>query len=255
MAPRLREIVATSNVRRQRNHAATALISLNEPVWPRDTQPNVEGCLYESAADLVDGDENAWKHFSKTIAKLKGSFEALEAFPCNAKLLPKLSELEQMPIIKNAIGQLRGRRCFAADDPIDLDNSLAVIHGNLTINGNIRKSIVVVTGDVYLHDGAVTNSLVFAQGRFICDGGIRNSIVVVGDDKPLHVDDYGISKSIVVAGTLIFEDSMSESVFDAELPGGGESRSSFSRRIRNSSTFDAELMRRLLRKNEKESER
>ena len=257
MAPRLREIMSNTNDGDRRGYAASILMSLGEPIWPKGTPPSVTGYLYEPAARLVNGNEGAWDRMSKTICELMDGVSSMEAFPCDSKQLPKLRSLERLPVIKNAVGRLTGRRCFGVSRPVSADRSLVVIHGNLTIDGSLNGSVVVVTGDVYLHDGTVRNSVVLVQGRFICDGYISNSIVVVGEDEPLNIEDSYIMKSVVAAGTLFCDGYMSESVFAAGLPTQDASGRPFREEldIRNSSTFDSEAVYQYLRESTVESNR
>jgi hypothetical protein len=166
----------------------------------------------------------------------------LEGFPCDTKKLLSRTAAAKLPIAKKAADRLSGARYVGTDSLSRTDGAFVVVHGNLAVKRIIVKSIIVVTGDFYLHDGYISDSIVLVQGKVISGAYLRNSIVVAGSDKLMAIDDGYVYGSIAAAGEIVCDGYYKDSLLSENVRSTHEKTD-----LRNSSTIDSKLIYKHLR--------
>lgn len=242
--PKLRKIFSTES-RYERKRAAEALLAMNESLWePRDL-PKVEGSLFEAVAKLAQGDDlAAWNEVIDETDGIVSKLAELKAFPCKRDDMITGGHAKGYEVLKQGEGRITQRRCIGGNAPQRVQDAILVHHGDLVVKGIIYDGIVIVTGNLYMHDGYVNDSVVIVQGDFVCGGYIQNSVVIAGEDDTLRVMDSHVSKSVIAAGTIESGTSYtSESIYAGEMV----SRSSQRVDIRNSRQFNAAPVYKRLR--------
>ncbi|MDP6637182.1 MAG: HEAT repeat domain-containing protein [Phycisphaerae bacterium] len=238
--PILRNIVAEGN-RSDRKHAAAALLAMNKRIIPRTEPPKVSGPVFQAAAELAAGKQENWKKLlDKTNAMVEG-LSKLEGFPCDTKKLLSPDAAGKLPITKKGAGRLYRTRYVGSDSPGSLGEAVVAVHGNLEIKGVINKSIIIVTGDFYVHDGYIYNSIVLVQGKIVSNGYLYNSIVLAGGDKLMAIDNGYIYDSIAAAGEIVCDSYYKNSLLSGKISSVRERTD-----LRNSSMIDAKLIYKYL---------
>jgi len=241
-APILRKIAAGGS-RYDRKCAAAALLAMNKRIRPRKAPPKVTGPVFQAAAKLAAGKAENWKKLlDKTDAMVKG-LSKLDGFPCDTSKLLSRNAAAKLPIAKKAAGRLSGARYVGKDSPTRTDGAFMVVHGNLEIKRVIIKSIIIVTGDFYVHDGYICDSIVLVQGKVISNAYLRNSIVVAGSDQLMTVDDGYVYGSIAAAGEIVCDGYYKNSLLSGTVRSSRQERAD----LRNSSIIDAKLIYKYLR--------
>ena len=111
----------------------------------------------------------------------------------------------------------------------------------MIVKGIIDEAIVIVTGNLYMHDGYVSDSIVIVQGDFVCGGYIKNSVVIAGENKMLSMRDGRISDSVAAADRIETDSYVSQSLYSGQMVNSGRSD------VHNSAEFDAEPIYKRLR--------
>lgn len=243
--PKLREIFATESSY-HRKYAAQALLAMNESVWEPADPPKVEGSIFGAVAKLAKSDDKAaWDEVINGTDGIVNELAKLEAFPCKRDEMITGGHARRYDVIKQGEGRITERRCIGGNAPQRVQNAMLVHHGDLVIMGIIYDGIVIVTGNLYMHDGYVYDSIVLVQGDFVCGGYIKNSVVIAGEDNTLSMMDGHVGESVIAAGTIESGDSYtSESLYSGDMV----SRSSQGVDLRNSRQFSAASVYKRLQK-------
>jgi hypothetical protein len=191
--PKLQNIFRTGDLV-DRKFAALALLQMDEPLWAPAAAPQVRGPIFTAAAKLAGGEKQSWTTLLKEATKLVDDLSELKDFPCDRNKLIISNDLTGHPVTTRAPADRH-----AVSSIVDL---VIVADGHLAVNGEMRGALVIVTGDLYLHDGYIYDSLVLVQGKIACDGYIKNSVVVAGDDATLTVDNGYVWGSVAAGGTI-----------------------------------------------------
>jgi HEAT repeat protein len=232
--PKLREILAEEEGS-DRRYAAQALMDMNESAWAPTDPPTTRGPLYQAVEKLAGGDESRRTELMELTDELVERISKTEGFPCDQSNLLSASGTEQLPVVKHGTGRMENSLCLGARGPVDVREGVMVHHGNVVVNGVILGGIVIVTGDLFLHDGYIRDSIVLVQGKIICNGYINNSIVVAGSDQPLTLLEGYIRGSVAMAKEIDCNGYLMDSLFDGNM----KTRFSSELDLRNSSQFDS----------------
>jgi hypothetical protein len=175
--------------------------------------------------------------------KLVDNVSKLKDFPCDRSKITNPKDRNDFPLtVRGHSDDHTGGR-LGGHTVSRVINSVIVTHGNLAVNGYMRGGMVIVTGDLYVHDGYIYDSIVLVQGGIFCDGYIRNSIVVAGSKKTLTLDHGYIWGSIAAAGTIDCDAYYKDSLLGARLVSDSSGRID----MRESSRFDARPIYNYLR--------
>ena len=248
--PKLREIFAADDRSHSRN-AARALVGMSVSVWAPTKAPKTAGPVYDAAARLASGDATPWPDLLRRTDGLVTGLSKLDGFPCDRAKMVAAADAKDYAIIKNATGGVEKRRCLGARNLASVRDSVVIQHGNLTVNGVIIHSVLIVTGDLYLHEGYIYHSIVLVQGKIICNGYINNSVVAAGEKETLTVSEGYVWGSIATAGQIACRGYLKDSLFAGTLKG----RTRYENDLRNSKEIDSEAVYRHLQQQKANKEK
>ena len=240
--PKLREVFVNGN-RYNNKKAARALLEMNESVWEARRQPPaVKGPIFEAVADLTNADKaDAWNAVIDGADGIVNELAQLKAFPCKRDDMVKGARVKRHKVMRQGEGWISKRRSIGGNAPQRIQNAVIVHHGDLIVKGIIDEAIVIVTGNLYMHDGYVSDSIVIVQGDFVCGGYIKNSVVIAGENKMLSMRDGRISDSVAAADRIETDSYVSQSLYSGQMVNSGRSD------VHNSAQFDAEPIYKRLR--------
>lgn len=214
--PKLQEIFKAGD-RSDRKLAATALLKMDQQLWAPTEAPQVTGALFDAATKVAGGDKASWPTLLDETTGLVETLSKRKDFPCDrgkmiiANDLSRHSVATRGPGDDHTGGRLGGHAISRAHDAV------IVTHGNLAVDGYLRRVLLIVTGDLYLHDGYIYDSIVLVHGKIICDGYLNNSIVVAGEKDVLMLCGGYIRGSVAAAGTIDCDGYYLESLLGGQL--------------------------------------
>jgi HEAT repeat protein len=231
--PKLQELVATAD-RYTRKHAARSLLKMDEPLWPPSETPKVSGPWFETAAKIAGGDKKSLATLLDEADRFVDRLSKMKDFPCDRAAMFAPKKGSELPLTTRGPGDgpVAGR--LGGHTISHVKDSVVVAHGNLAVNGYIHTGLVIVTGDLYVHEGYIYNSIVLVQGRIVCEGYFHNSIVIAGRNESITLDDGYISDSIAAAGTIQCNGHYSHSLLGGKLSTDSSGRTD----LRESNRFD-----------------